>query len=175
MRRLVFFLAFGIFWTACSTDAPKIKSQTTEQKGLSREQLIRMNQAVVRLDSAQIADSLSARGWHALPLPDGIWLENLRHGSGDSIVPGHKVQLHFRMSLFMGKLCGKTDSIGHTEFVVGKFAYEHGVDLAVRYLRFGDSVRIVVPPNQAHGLTGDGHCIPPDAILVYEFGAHRAL
>ena len=45
---------------------------------------------------------------------------------------------------------------------------ELGLHEAMKFLHPGDSARIVIPPQRAFGLTGDGNLIPPRAILVYE-------
>ena len=53
-------------------------------------------------------------------------------------------------------------------FKVGFGGVESGLEEGVLLLRTGDKARFIMPPHLAHGLIGDGDCIPMRAIIIYD-------
>ena len=51
---------------------------------------------------------------------------------------------------------------------MGYAEVESGLHEGVQLMRVGDKSRMIMPPHLAHGILGDGDCIPRRAIIIYD-------
>ena len=94
----------------------------------------------------------------------GLWYMIYHSGQGEKAVTGKIATLEYTLSLLDSTVCYS----GQKEFRLGQGGVESGLEEGVLLMRTGDKARMVMPPHLAHGLTGDGICIPRRAIILYD-------
>ncbi len=152
---------------SCKQERPKPKSEG-EIKAY-KEPLIKVNEILVDKDSLVIARYNERRNLDLKVGLNGIWYKIEHIGKGDSAKYNKTVSINYKLYLLENnKLCYSSDSNGTKTFVVGKEQIESGLDIGIRMMREGDKAILALPPALAHGLLGDGSCIPPRSIIIYE-------
>ncbi|MFA6125966.1 MAG: FKBP-type peptidyl-prolyl cis-trans isomerase [Bacteroidales bacterium] len=150
----------------------KYRKQESSEKNTRADQetLFRSNQLVVKQIAKSIREKAAIEHWNLTETGTGVFYQ-VFHGPKKNqslkILPGDRVSLTFRLSLFDGRECYSSYSQGPKQFIVEKSEAESGLHETIQFLHPGDSALIIIPPYRAFGLTGDGNKIPPGAILVY--------
>ncbi len=134
------------------------------------ESLYRANQKLIKDCDLKIRERAATNGWILSETGTGVFYQVIgKPGSGKlKIEPGDRVSLDYRLSLLDGTTVYSSKANGLKQFIVDKSEAEPGLHEAIKFLSEGDSARVIIPPQRAFGLTGDGNLIPPGAILVYE-------
>jgi FKBP-type peptidyl-prolyl cis-trans isomerase SlpA len=78
-------------------------------------------------------------------------IQRLEHTGSDAIRPGARVTLHFSLSLHDGELIDSTFERAPASFTVGDGNLLPGFEAALVGLQAGDSIDILLPPEQAFG------------------------
>jgi len=134
-----------------------------------REPLVRANQHLVRTEAEDIEAYVSR---HALAnmteTGSGLRYVITEQGNGLQAKAGTVVRVHYTLSLLTGKVCYTSKERGVLEFIVGRGGVESGLEEALLLMREGDRGRFILPSHLAHGLPGDGDCIPRKAVVVYD-------
>jgi FKBP-type peptidyl-prolyl cis-trans isomerase len=136
-----------------------------------QETLYRSNQAMVRQNAKLIKNRAAEKGWKLTETGTGVFYQVYSVNKGANAVniePGDEVSLTYNLDLLDGTICYSSKGQGLKQFIVEKSDAEQGLHEVVQLLHKGDSALIVIPPNWAFGLAGDGNLIPPGAIIVYE-------
>lgn len=110
-------------------------------------------------------------------LADGVYVRDLRQGSGTAADSGSAVTVAYRAWLPDGTMFEQRpsdDGFGASEFVLGENAPVPGLDSGIRGMRPGGVRLIVVPPGLGYDLIGRPDGVPPDATLVFEVTLRRA-
>lgn len=110
-------------------------------------------------------------------LDDGVFVRDLRQGSGAAADSGTAVTVAYRAWLPDGTLFEQRpsdDGFGASEFVLGENAPVPGLDTGIRGMRPGGVRLIVVPPDLGYDLIGRPEGVPADAVLVFEITLRRA-
>jgi FKBP-type peptidyl-prolyl cis-trans isomerase FkpA len=152
---------------------PKYRQQDKPQSSSypNQEAIYQSNQSMIRQNAQTIHDQAEKKGWKLKETGTGVFYQDfqlIHKTNAKKIEPGDWVSLAFRLSLLDGTECYNSDDQGLKQFVVEKSEAESGLHEALQFLYPGDSALIVIPPQRAFGLAGDGDRIPPRAILVYE-------
>jgi len=135
---------------------------------LRNEIYITVNRELVEEDSERIRMFVEDNGWQMNTTASGLWYTILHAGAGEKAETGKVATLEYTISLLDSTVCYSSDQYGHLVFVLGRGGLEQGLEEGVLLLRVGDKARMVIPPHLAHGLTGDGDCIPQRATIIYE-------
>ena len=128
---------------------------------------VQANKGLVQYDRERIVQFLDSNNLSMTETPMGYWVQLLEAGSGDSIFSGDRVVFSYSVYLLGGKLCYSSNETGVKIVVIDNQELESGLHHLLKTLRVGDSVRVILPPFLAYGLTGDGNKIPRRAILDY--------
>jgi len=141
-------------------------------KEVTAEQLYQVNQYLVRQDASAIKAEAARRNWNLTETPTGLFYELLKKAKetpppSRKIIPGMRVELAYSIELMDGTPCYSSNEEGPKQFLVEKTEAERGLHEAVQLFGPGDSILLIVPPQLAFGLMGDGNRIPARAILVY--------
>ena len=94
----------------------------------------------------------------------GLWYMIYHSGQGEKAATGKIATLEYTLSLLDSTVCYS----GQKEFRLGRSRVESGLKEGVLLMRVGDKARMIMPPHLAHGLLGDGVCIPQRAIILYD-------
>lgn len=175
MRGVTFitFLIFSGSILIFSSCKPKYRQQERAVNQLipDQESIYRSNQSMVRQYANTIREHAINKKWVLNETGTGVFFQIInqkKKNQAAKIIAGDWVSLSYRLSLLDGTECYASKNKGLKQFVVGKSEAEPGLHDAIQFLHSGDSAIIVIPPQRAFGLTGDGDRIPPRAILVYE-------
>ena len=99
----------------------------------------------------------------------GLYYVIYSNGTGEKAVIGKTATLEYTLSLMSsGTVCYSSALYGRKSFRLGYGDVESGLQEGVMLMREGDKARMILLPHLAHGLIGDGDCIPRRAIIVYD-------
>ena len=107
------------------------------------------------------------------PTSEGLYIIPLKKGNGPKVEEGKQVEVNYTGRLLDGTIFDTSDKNENPEahepikYVVGQQSMIQGWDMAVKTMRQGDKVRIIVPSELAYG-PGDGRVIPPYSTLIFD-------
>ena len=102
--------------------------------------------------------------------PNGLYVQDLREGSGQLAEPGDMVRIHYTGWLPSGEKFDSSRDRGTPLVIpIGIGRVIDGWDQGVPGMRVGGQRRLVIPPDMAYGDEGAGNgVIPPGATLVFD-------
>lgn len=165
-NRTVFFVALLLGSVVSACNSGKQNPQLSDQE--VKDILLKMNKADARLEDRDIDLYLQERGWIMQQTGTGLRYQIYHVGQGDSIEMGDHVIIDYSVALFDSTLCYSSKKNGPKSLKLGQSDVETGLHEALDMLRNGDSARIVLPSHLAHGISGDGDCIPSRASVIYD-------
>ncbi len=163
---LVVLLTVGLSCRRYNTQQPEQDTAASERA--QKETLMNINQQLVEKDTKTITAFVEQKGWQMHATQSGLWYMIYRNGQGDKATTGKLAELAYTVSLLDGTTCYSSDQSGTKTFRLGEGGVETGLEEGVLLMRVGDKARFIMPPHLAHGLSGDGDCIPRRAIIVYD-------
>jgi len=172
MKYLYLSLLFVLMVCSCRryhTQQPVQDTAAVER--LKNETLLRVNQQLVEEDAAEIKAFAEHRNWQMKTTETGLWYMIYESGEGEKAVDGKVATLKYTVSLLDSTVCDSWEQSGQKQFLLGKGRandIEPGLEEGVLLMREGDKARLLLPPHLAHGLAGDGDCIPRRAIILYD-------
>jgi len=132
-----------------------------------KEVLLRVNQQLVEEEAGSIEAYAERNGWQMQATESGLWYMIYEQGQGEKASPGKIATLAYTVLLMDSTICYSSTQSGPKTFRLGQGGVEAGLEEGVLLLRVGDKARLIMPPHLAHGLTGDGNCIPRRATILY--------
>ena len=141
---------------------------TTEIERQKQEILLRVNRQLVEEDAEEIEAFAGRNGWQLKTTESGLWYMIYQNGQGEKAATGKLVTLEYTLSLLDSTICYSSEQLGPKAFRLGQGGVESGLEEGVLLMRAGDKARLIMPPHLAHGLIGDGYCIPRRAIILYD-------
>jgi FKBP-type peptidyl-prolyl cis-trans isomerase len=101
--------------------------------------------------------------------PSGLYVQDVREGSGQPAQPGDRVAVHYTGWLPDGREFDSSRPRGEPfVFGLGQGEVIRGWDEGVAGMRPNGQRRLVIPPDLAYGASGAGGVIPPNATLVFD-------
>lgn len=150
---------------ACDTPAGE---QPLPSPAQLKEPLVRANQHLVQTEAVDIEAYIKRHGLDVIETGSGLRYQMTETGNGLRADKGLVARLHYKVGLLNGSTCYTSRERGMLEFLVGKGGVESGLEEAVMLMREGDRGKFILPSHLAHGLPGDGECIPQKAVVVYD-------
>ena len=164
---LVLFLIFLFSCRQYHTQQSAQDAKSTEYQKIE-EAMLCVNQQLVEEDDREIEMFAKRKGWQMQTTGSGLRYMTYRHGQGKKTISGKVVTLAYTVSLLDSTICYSSEQSGLKKFKLGRGGVEAGLEEGVLLMRVGDKTRMIMPPYLAHGLTGDGDCIPYRAIILYD-------
>ena len=96
----------------------------------------------------------------------GVWIRDLKVGTGEPAATGDRVAVHYIGRLADGSTFDNTRGTPYT-FVLGAAAVIDGWEDGVPGMRVGGHRQLVIPPWLGYGARPNGP-IPGDAVLIFE-------
>ncbi len=158
-------LALVIALAGCIKNNPP--KRETQKRGFD-EKYIKINKQLVTEYQKIIKAYIKRQGWQMDSTGTGMWYEIYEKTGGYIPKDGDKVTIAYKVYLLNGKLCYSSDSSGVKTFTVNHSAVISGLNDAVQLMPEGSKARFIIPPYRAYGLTGDGKCVPPNSIIIYD-------
>ncbi|MCX6153351.1 MAG: FKBP-type peptidyl-prolyl cis-trans isomerase [Candidatus Kapabacteria bacterium] len=98
----------------------------------------------------------------------GLYFKDIKEGTGDYLIRGKKVKLHYHGKLENGKIFDSSvDRNQPLEFVYGDLNFIKGFNEALTTIRVGGKKILVIHPDIGYGAK-DKEKIPPYSILIFE-------
>jgi len=107
-------------------------------------------------ETAKYAKELDVHLDHMTKLPSGLYILDVKEGTGPGIAPGQTAQVHY------------TVGGSPLEFAVGQARVIAGWDEGVAGMKVGGKRRLVIPPELGYGAEGYPGAIPGNATLVFD-------
>jgi len=158
-------IVLSFLFSGCCRQEKKVSE---EEYRKTREAMVGVNRMLVKKDMERIKAYISRHNWDMQQTTSGLWYMIVEQGHGKTISTGETVTLNYRLELLDGTLCYASDSLGPKQFRIGQGGVESGLEEGLLLLKEGSKARFIMPPHLAHGLTGDGNCIPARAVIMYE-------
>ncbi len=160
--RLIIICASCLYVLACTV------KNNTDKRPLTPKELIGINKQLVAKDRLVIKGYVQRQGIDMQETPTGLWYKIDKMGTGEKIKEGDMISLRYTVTLLKEQVeCYSSDESGAMTFEVGKGGVESGLEQGVLLLKDKGEATFIMPPHLAHGLPGDGKCIPARAILIY--------
>lgn len=134
------------------------------------EQMIRSNQAAVKLEDRDIDLYAERYGLQVQRTGRGVCYQLVRDMPGPSVRSGQWATVNYRVELLNGDTAYTTESGLPESFKVELDDVESGLHEGIQYLSPGDSAVLIIPSYRAHGLIGDMDRIPMRSTVVYYIG-----
>ena len=133
-----------------------------------KEVLLRVNQQLVEEEAREIEVFVKNNGWQMQTTGSGLWYMIYEQGQGEKASLEKNATLAFTVSLMDSTICYSSAQSGFKTFRLGQGGVEAGLEEGVLLMRVGDKACFIMPSHLAHGLTGDGNCIPQRATIMYD-------
>ena len=102
-------------------------------------------------------------------LPSGLRITDLEVGSGDEVVFGNIIEVHYRGALTNGSEFDASYNRGSTfSFQIGAGNVIKGWEEGLQGMKIGGKRQLIIPPELGYGSRGAGTRIPPNSTLVFE-------
>ena len=105
---------------------------------------------------------------HMTKKPSGLYVLDVKEGTGPEVTAGQVAQVHYTGWLANGKQFDSSVGGSPLEFPVGQGRVIAGWDEGVAGMKTGGKRRLVIPPDLGYGAAGTGGVIPPGATLVFD-------
>jgi len=170
VTQLLSYSVILLFLSSCGRtyNTQKLVDESAEARRIHNEMMLRANQELVEGDANIIRAFAEKQNWEMTQTQSGLWYMIYSSGSGEQATTGKIATMDYTLSLLDGDLCYSSAELGQKSFRIGHGGVESGLEEGVLLLRTGDKARFIMPPHLAHGLLGDGDCIPIRSIIVYD-------
>ncbi len=119
-------------------------------------------------ETVKYAKDLDVHLDHMTKLPSGLYILDVKEGTGLAIQPGQVAQVHYTGWLVNGKQFDSSVGGEPLEFVIGQRRVIDGWEEGVAGMKVGGKRRLVIPPELGYGSAGAPPVIPANATLVFD-------
>ena len=166
LRKLV---PFAIVALVCLSGCSRCSSPGDDRFVMpTRDDFLRYNRHLFWQDSSFICYYSDSLGLNPTPSPTNLWLTVRHHGAGDSIRDGQSVSFGYTVLSLRGDTIYSSNRDGVRTIKVGHRDDAMGIDEAMLSLCHGDSATVILIPEKAFGLNGDGNKIHGRKLLRYD-------
>jgi FKBP-type peptidyl-prolyl cis-trans isomerase len=119
-------------------------------------------------DIATIDEYLKGENIEAQSTESGLRYVITEEGTGESPVPGDKVEVHYTGSLLDGEQFDSSLERGPFSFNIGQGMVIPGWDEGIALFKEGGKGTLYIPSNMAYGQRGAGGVIGPNSVLKFD-------
>ena len=103
------------------------------------------------------------------PTKTGLYIINLKKGTGIKAKINNTVEVHYKVTLINGKIIDSSIKRGEVlKFILGKNDLFLLWDEVVQDMRTGDKIKVITDSGNAYGRIGSGNLVPPYSSLIFE-------
>lgn len=154
-----------VLQTSCRQKKPQVNE---DEYRVTEKSMAEVHRIMISKDKERIKSLIEREQLDMTESPTGLWYSVQNPESGKQVEIGMNVSLKYTLSLFEGKECYTSDEVGIKTFRVGRGGVESGLEEGILLMKLGGRAKFIMPPHLAHGLPGDGDCIPPRSIIIYD-------
>ena len=101
-------------------------------------------------------------------LPNGVYIRDLKPGTGPAAGPGSRVAIHYVGKLPNGQQFDANVAPNQPfSFVVDAGQVVPGFDWGVKGMKAGGTRMVIIPPSLGYGAGGNGP-VPPNAVMTFQ-------
>lgn len=158
---IMLFACFAM--TACG-DVPVVDVQAPKGDTL-KENIINANRYLSQSEETQINAYCDRRHWQVDVLPCGARVHETRRGNGPAVGYEDTVVIGYQVFAISSDLIYSNvkDTV-----IAGHMKPTHGLDAALSTLNEGSKATVILPSEQAYGVTGDGNRVKGRMALVFD-------
>ncbi len=108
------------------------------------------------------------KNWEMTTTGSGLQYFIYEEGEGQSPKTKDIVEVEYSISLLDGTVCYLMPPDEYTEVKVGQSEVETGLQEALKLMKVGDRMKLIIPSHIGHGMLGDREKIPPLTTLVVD-------
>ncbi|TND05859.1 MAG: FKBP-type peptidylprolyl isomerase [Bacteroidetes bacterium] len=161
------FLLLSFLLLSCGEEEkkPRTRPYTTEEVKEASKQ---MGQWDSQRQKDEIEMYIKNHGWEMKETGTGLYYMYMKNGAGEAAKDHDQVFVSYKVFLLSGTLCYSSETDGPRVVRIGSDYVESGLHEALKMMKVGDQLRVILPSHLAHGLTGDDDKIPPRSSVLYE-------
>lgn len=150
------------------TRATDEQLRASEQKEKLKEDLIKQNRTLMLEEQDAISSYIIRAGIDSVEkTTTGLHIKILEPGTGKKARLLSRVELSYEARLIDGTFCYSSDSTGRLNFILGQSDEPSGLQEALLKMSEGEKALVIIPSYLAHGITGDGICVPGSTTMLY--------
>lgn len=168
--KLRYLSVFALMLLISSCDLQGVKKTDANELDSMIEEMMDYNNQGDKKDSSKNADEsakdkIIEEASDTLRLDNGIVITYFKKGTGSKLKKGDLVKIDYRMKLEDGKVYDGNHAVKKpfVPFLVGWNQQTSGWDIALKELRIGDDVDILLPAKYARGEAGIPGLVPPNS------------
>ncbi|HAH58176.1 MAG TPA: peptidylprolyl isomerase [Bacteroidales bacterium] len=139
-----------------------------EQEAIRKKAEAEKNKASLD-EASERASYIKKNNITVKPTASGLYYIETKAGSGEQVVSGKTVKVHYTGTLLNGqKFDSSVDRGEPIEFVLGQGQVIQGWDEGIAMMKEGGKARLIIPSNIAYGPQGRMPTIPPNSTLVFD-------
>lgn len=119
-------------------------------------------------ETVKYAKELDVHLDHMTKKPSGLYVLDVKEGTGPAIGAGQVARVHYTGWLVNGKQFDSSVGGEPLEFTIGQRRVIDGWEEGVTGMKAGGKRRLVIPPELGYGAAGYPGAIPPSATLVFD-------
>lgn len=167
MKAIWMFLSASLVLFSCKED-PREKFSDLPPVKNTEEVMIALQKQEIKRDSVLIEKYLSDNDWQPLSTGTGLRYEVTSSTDLDKVQSGGRVIIEYKMTNLQGEVLYSSDQSGLMDMMVDYSQAETGLHELLKQLRYGETVRAIIPFHLAHGFAGDDYKISPFTSIVIE-------
>jgi len=168
IRRIIYLTLAFIALTSCQLGNKAKEVESQDQNINANKALEKANKYLIRTENEDIENYIRRHQMEMEETGSGLRYMFVEKGSGKKAETGKTVVLAYKLQLLTGDVIYSSDEDGPKIFKIGKGNVESGLEEAMKFLRVGDKVKLILPAHLAYGLLGDNNKIPPRSTLIYD-------
>ena len=108
------------------------------------------------------------RDWEMTTTGSGLQYFVYKEGDGDTVKRKDLAEVEYSITLLDGTVCYLMPPDEYVEVRVDQSEVENGLQEALKLMRVGDKMKVIIPSHIGHGILGDMDKIPPLTTLVVD-------
>ncbi len=167
LKYILVILIIPLLITSCFSDEQKAEKRVNKQ--VLEEALVKVNRKYVDVENQQIDDFMNRRNWTGFTkTKSGLRYYIYQKGIGKTPVQGSMVGMEYTISDIKGNVLYNSKDLDNKVFQVDKNEEPQGLNEAIKLIKLGAKVKLVVPSYLAYGLLGDDDKIGQKLTLIYD-------
>ena len=164
--RILYFFLF-LFLLSCSEK--EARRPITASKSYTLASATESLKKINKLEEAKIQNYIISDSFNTyIQSPNGFWYQYINRIENDAITPkkGDVVTLQYNFVDFNNQIIYSKESIGIKEYKVDKEDFIPALQIGVKMMKVGETIKFLIPSFNAFGVVGDENKIGNNQSLI---------
>lgn len=162
-------LYFFLFLVLLSCSEKEARRPITASKSYSLASATESLKKINKLEEAKIQNYIISDSFNTyIQSPNGFWYQYINRIENDAITPkkGDIVTLHYNFVDLNNQIIYSKESIGIKEYKVDKEDFIPALQIGVKMMKVGETIKFLIPSFNAFGVVGDENKIGNNQSLI---------